>query len=100
MYVELLAVAVALTTHCVYCIEIHCKSALESIATEAELTEAIHVATALCAGGAITPGTFLNARQVADPLELWRLQITALNEEKIVVIGEGFKWGLDHEDCQ
>jgi AhpD family alkylhydroperoxidase len=58
-YAELMAVAVALTAQCVYCIEIHRKPALESIATEAELREAIHVATALHAGAAITQGTRL-----------------------------------------
>jgi AhpD family alkylhydroperoxidase len=58
-YKELMAVAVALTTQCVYCIEIHRKSALEAGATEAELTETIHVAAALRAGAAITHGTHL-----------------------------------------
>jgi AhpD family alkylhydroperoxidase len=58
-HVELMAGAVALTTQSVYCIEIHRKSALESIATEADLREAIHVATALRAGAAITRGTRL-----------------------------------------
>jgi AhpD family alkylhydroperoxidase len=57
--VGLTAVAVALTTQCVYCIEILSKSALECIATEAELREAINVATALRAGAAITQGTRL-----------------------------------------
>ena len=54
-----MAVAVALTTQCVYCIEIHRKSALKAGATEAELTETIHVAAALRAGAAITHGTHL-----------------------------------------
>ena len=58
-YKELMAVAVALTTQCVYCIEIHRKSALKAGATEAELTETIHVAAALRAGAAITHGTHL-----------------------------------------
>ena len=58
-YKELMAVAVALTTQCAYCIEIHRKSALEAGATEDELAEAIHVAAALRAGAAITHGTHL-----------------------------------------
>jgi AhpD family alkylhydroperoxidase len=58
-YKELIAVAIALTTQCAYCIEIHRKSALEAGATEAELTETIHVAAALRAGAAITHGTHL-----------------------------------------
>ena len=36
-YKELMAVAVALTTQCAYCIEIHRKSALEAGANEEEL---------------------------------------------------------------
>ena len=58
-YKELMAIAVALTTQCVYCIEIHRKSALEAGAAEAERTEMIHVAAALRAGAAITHGTHL-----------------------------------------
>lgn len=58
-YKELMAVAVALTTQCVYCIEIHRKSALEAGASEEELAEVIHVAAALRAGAAITHGTHL-----------------------------------------
>ena len=58
-YKELMAVAVALTTQCVYCIEIHRKSALEAGVTQEELAEAIHVAAALRAGAAITHGTHL-----------------------------------------
>jgi len=57
-YKEFMAVAVALTTQCVYCIEMHRKSALEAGATEAEPTETLHVA-ALRAGAAITHGTHL-----------------------------------------
>jgi AhpD family alkylhydroperoxidase len=56
-YKELIAVAVALTTQCPYCIEIHSKKAKQAGATEAELAEATLVAAALRAGGAITHGT-------------------------------------------
>ena len=58
-YKELMAVAVALTTQCVYCIEIQRKEALEAGVTENELAEAVHVASALRAGAAITHGTHL-----------------------------------------
>ena len=58
-YKELMAVAVALTTQCPYCIEIHRQAAVQSGATEEELAETIHVAAALRAGGAITHGTHL-----------------------------------------
>jgi AhpD family alkylhydroperoxidase len=54
---ELIAVAVALTTQCPYCIEIHTKKAKAAGCTEAELAETIMVAAALRAGGSITHGT-------------------------------------------
>ena len=54
---ELMAVAVALTTQCPYCIEIHTKRARAAGCTEAELAEAVMVAAALRAGGAVTHGT-------------------------------------------
>ena len=54
---ELLAVAVALTTQCPYCIEFHTTKAKAAGCTEAELTETTLVAAALRAGGAVTHGT-------------------------------------------
>ena len=56
-YKELMAVAVALTTQCPYCIEIHRKRAKQAGATEQELAETALVAAALRAGGAVTHGT-------------------------------------------
>ena len=56
-YKELMAVAVALTTQCPYCIEIHAKKARKEGATEEELAETTLVAAALRAGGAVTHGT-------------------------------------------
>jgi AhpD family alkylhydroperoxidase len=56
-YKELMAVAVALTTQCPYCIEIHAKRAKKAGATEAELAETTLVAAALRAGAAVTHGT-------------------------------------------
>ncbi|HEV3386627.1 MAG TPA: carboxymuconolactone decarboxylase family protein [Gemmata sp.] len=54
---ELIAVAVALTTQCPYCIEIHAKNAKAAGCTDAELAEVTMVAAALRAGGAVTHGT-------------------------------------------
>jgi AhpD family alkylhydroperoxidase len=54
---ELIAVAVALTTQCPYCIEIHNKKARAAGCTDAEIAETVMVAAALRAGGAITHGT-------------------------------------------
>lgn len=61
-YKELIAVGVAVTTQCPYCIEIHASNARRAGATEAELTEATIVAAALRAGGAITHATHALAK--------------------------------------
>src|SRR3954470_5713754 len=53
-YKELIAVAVALTTQCPYCIEIHNENARKAGATDAEMMEAGMVAAALRAGAAVT----------------------------------------------
>lgn len=58
-YKELMAIAVALSTQCPYCIEVHRQQAVDAGVTESELAEAVHVAAALRAGGAITHGTHL-----------------------------------------
>jgi len=58
-YKELMATAVALTTQCPYCIEVHRQEALKAGATEQELAEVVYVASALRAGAAITHGTHL-----------------------------------------
>ena len=56
-YKELMALAVAFTTQCPYCIEIHGGKAREAGATDQEISEAVVVAAALRAGAAITHGT-------------------------------------------
>lgn len=56
-YKELMAIAVALTTQCPYCIEVHTKKAKKAGATEQELAETTLVAAALRAGAAMTHGT-------------------------------------------
>ncbi|WP_232821118.1 carboxymuconolactone decarboxylase family protein [Dyella sp. C11] len=58
-YKELMAVAVALTTQCPYCIEIHKAEAVKAGATEEELVETAFVAADLRAGGTITHATHL-----------------------------------------
>ena len=54
---ELIAVAVALTTQCVYCIEIHTQNAKRAGASKEEVAEAAFLAAALRAGGAAAHGT-------------------------------------------
>jgi AhpD family alkylhydroperoxidase len=55
-YRELIAVGVACTTQCPYCIEVHSKAARAAGASREELVEAVFVAAALRAGGAATHG--------------------------------------------
>ena len=54
---ELIAIAVAMTTQCPYCIDIHTKKAKSAGCTDAEIAESILVAAALRAGAAVTHGT-------------------------------------------
>ncbi len=56
-YKELMACAVAFTTQCPYCIEIHSKKARDAGASDRELAETVFVAAALRAGAALTHGT-------------------------------------------
>jgi AhpD family alkylhydroperoxidase len=56
-YKELIAVAVALTTQCPYCIELHSGRAKKAGATEQEVAETALIAAALRAGGSMTHGT-------------------------------------------
>lgn len=56
-YKELMALAVAFTTQCPYCIEVHSAKARQAGATDPEISEAVLVAAALRAGAAVTHGT-------------------------------------------
>jgi AhpD family alkylhydroperoxidase len=56
-YKELMALAVAFTTQCPYCIEIHANKARQAGVSDPEIAEAVFVAAALRAGGAVTHGT-------------------------------------------
>ena len=52
-----MAVLVALTTQCPYCIDIHSGNARKAGATDAEMAEAAMVAAALRAGASVTHAT-------------------------------------------
>jgi AhpD family alkylhydroperoxidase len=56
-YKELIAIAVAMTTQCPYCIEIHNNNARKVGATDAEIVEAAMVAASLRAGASVTHAT-------------------------------------------
>ncbi|TPW75660.1 carboxymuconolactone decarboxylase family protein [Schumannella soli] len=55
-YRELIALAVGITTQCVYCIDAHSQKAVAAGATQDELAEAGWVATAIRAGGGFAHG--------------------------------------------
>ena len=55
-YRELIALGVALTTQCTYCIDAHTGGAVKAGASQKELAEAAWVAAALRAGGAYAHG--------------------------------------------
>jgi AhpD family alkylhydroperoxidase len=55
-YRELIALAVAHTTQCVYCIEVHARNAKRAGATREEVAEAVLIAAALRAGAAAAHG--------------------------------------------
>lgn len=52
-YRELIALGVALTTQCAYCIDTHTRHAREAGATKQEIAEAAFVAAAVRAGGTL-----------------------------------------------
>jgi AhpD family alkylhydroperoxidase len=64
-YKELIALGVALTTQCPYCLDIHRGNALAAGATLEEIAETALVAAALRAGAAVTHAAHL----VADGVE-------------------------------
>ena len=55
-YIELIAVAVALTTQCGYCIDAHSKAAVKHGASETELAETAWIAAGMRAGAAYAHG--------------------------------------------
>ena len=55
-YRELIAIAVACTTQCPYCLDVHTRNAKKAGATREEVTEASFLAAALRAGAAVTHG--------------------------------------------
>src|SRR4051812_49306450 len=55
-YRELIAIAVACTTQCPYCLDVHTRNAKKAGATREEVVEATLLAAALRAGAAATHG--------------------------------------------
>ena len=55
-YRELIALAVAFTTQCPYCLDVHTRNAKKAGATREEVAETSLIAAALRAGAAVTHG--------------------------------------------
>lgn len=53
-YRELISLAVALTTQCAYCIDVHSKAAAAAAVTREELAETAFIAAAVRAGGTLS----------------------------------------------
>jgi AhpD family alkylhydroperoxidase len=64
-YKEMIALAVALTTQCPYCLEIHRKAAEAAGCSQQEIAETAMVAAALRAGAAVTHATHLLGKETA-----------------------------------
>jgi AhpD family alkylhydroperoxidase len=56
-YRELMAIAVACTTQCPYCLDFHTRNAKKAGATREEVTEDVFIAAGVRAGAAVTHGT-------------------------------------------
>jgi AhpD family alkylhydroperoxidase len=56
-YRELIALGIALTTQCPYCLDVHTRAAKRAGASREEIAEAAFLAAALRAGAAATHGT-------------------------------------------
>ncbi len=55
-YRELISIAVALTTQCTYCIDVHVQNAVKAGVSKEELAETVFIAAALRAGAAVGHG--------------------------------------------
>lgn len=89
---ELIAVAVAHTTGCPYCIEVHTKAVKKADATKEEVAESIMVATALKAGSALAHGVnALNAYDETDDEELYKAAYFSRLAEFSKLNGDSFQ---------
>ena len=91
-YKELIAIAIAHTTGCPYCIEAHVKQAKKNRVSKEEMAESIMVATALKAGSAMAHGVnALNAYDGVDDDELYRASYINRLREFTQLSGDSFK---------
>ncbi|RNF39573.1 carboxymuconolactone decarboxylase family protein [Planococcus salinus] len=95
---ELIAVAVAHTTGCPYCIDLHVKNAKNLNTTKEEMGESIMVATALKAGSALAHGVnALNAYDGTEDPELYKEEYFSRLGEFSKLNGDIFKSFVDFD---
>ena len=79
-YRELIALAVALTTQCSYCLDSHTRNAAKAGATKEEIAETVFMAAALRAGGAVGHG-LLTMKLFEEAESRLRADAAALDRE-------------------
>jgi AhpD family alkylhydroperoxidase len=91
-------IAVAHTTGCPYCIEVHVKAGKLEDMTKEKLAEAILVATALKAASALAHGVnALNAYDGIDEEELYKASYFNRQKEFATLNGDAFKAFVDFD---
>ncbi|WP_173915498.1 carboxymuconolactone decarboxylase family protein [Halobacillus sp. Marseille-Q1614] len=95
---EIMAIAIAHTTGCPYCIEVHVKNAKKQEVSKEEMSESILVATALKAGSAIAhAGNALNTYdENTDPV-LYKKQYFNRIKEFADLAGDSFQGFIDFD---
>lgn len=95
---ELIAIAVAHTTGCPYCIELHVKQGKSKDVSKEEMTEAVLVATALKAGSALAHGVnALNAYDESKDEELYKASYFNRLKEFSKLNGDIFRSFVDFD---
>lgn len=95
---ELIAIAVAHTTGCPYCIDLHVGNAKKAGITKEELAESIFVATALKAGSAIAHGVnALNAYDEKEDPELYKQEYFSRLKEFSRLSNDSFAAFIDFD---
>lgn len=95
---ELIAIAVAHTTGCPYCIEVHVKNGKSQEVSKEEMAEAILVATALKAGSALAHGVnALNAYDGNGDEELYKASYFSRLKEFSKLNGDIFSSFVDFD---
>ncbi|MCP3027970.1 carboxymuconolactone decarboxylase family protein [Halobacillus sp. A5] len=95
---EIIAIAVAHTTGCPYCIEVHVNNAKKQDVTKEEMSESIFVAAALKAGSAAAHGVnALNAYDNGADKDLYQKQYFNRIKEFSELSGDAFEGFVDFD---